>query len=96
MKINHWTPSEALSKRYYYNIHHTVLTSLACSFNERHKVPNLNEVGLLFNLAILVDLSVLAHAEEQFVPVVDNLFDIEGLMVHHEWIARVVYHHVLG
>ena len=45
---------------------------------------------------VLVDLSVFAHAEEQFVPVVDNLLDVEGLMVHHEGIARVVYHHVLG
>ena len=59
------------------SILHSVLTSLAGSFNERHKVPNLNEVGLLFDLMILVDLSVLAHAEEQFVPIVDNLLDVE-------------------
>ena len=45
---------------------------------------------------ILVDLSVFAHAEEQFVTVVDNLFDVEILMVHNEGVARVVYHHVLG
>ena len=79
-----------------YNISIAILTTLTCSLNKRHEVPNFNEIGLLFNLVILVDLPVFAHAEEQFMPIVDNLLDVERLVMHHEGIARVMNHHVLG
>lgn len=73
-----------------------ILTSLTSSLYERHEVPNLDEIGLFFDLAVFVELSVLAHAEEQFVAIIDDFLDVQRLMVHHEWIARVVNHHILG
>ena len=80
----------------YHQSEAAILTSLTSSLHKRHEVPNLDKVGLFFDLAIFVELSVLAHTEEQFVAIIDDFFDVKRLMVHHKWIARVVNNHVLG
>ena len=68
---------------------------MTCAFNEGHEVPNLDKVRLLLNLPILVHVLILPHTEEQLVSVVDDFFDVERLVMHHKWVARVVHDHVL-
>jgi len=72
------------------------LTSGGSALDEGHEVPNLDEVSLLLNLAVLVQLGVFAHGEEQLVLRVNHLFNVERLVVNHERVGRVVYYHVLG
>jgi len=72
------------------------LTSGGSALHEGHEVPNLDEVSLLLNLAILVQLGIFAHGEEQLVLRVNHLFNVERLVMNHERVGRVVYYHVLG
>ena len=72
------------------------LTSLTCAFDEWHEIPNFDKIGFLFDLTILILLSVLAHTEEQLVAIIDYFLDVKRLMMHHEGIARVMHDHVLG
>ena len=66
------------------------------ALDERHEVPDLDEVGLLFRLVVLVEAHVLSHGVEEFVAGVDHFLQEAGLMVDHEGFLRVVHDHVLG
>ena len=51
---------------------------------------------LLLRLILLIETIVLAHGEEQLVARIDDLLEEASLVVHREWLLRIVHNHVLG
>mmetsp|Transcript_28932 Transcript_28932/g.35790 ORF Transcript_28932/g.35790 Transcript_28932/m.35790 type:complete len:703 (-) Transcript_28932:22-2130(-) len=71
------------------------LVSLLGALDQRHEVPNFDEVGLLVGLVLLIEAQVFAHCEEELVARIHHFLQEARLVVDHKRLLRVVHNHIL-